>query len=249
MKPLITKFFSYPKVNLFLKITNFNDDAQKHNINSVFLLSKQFHDVIKIILNSSQPGIFYYNLKNPVFVKKDLVDQVLFFLNENYHKNIKNLRIEITKNIPIGSGLGGGSSNAAVILKWYYQHFKIAKKDQLNFYQIAKLIGSDIPFFLSGYDVAIVKGIGDIITPINWTKTNHNIIINNVCCETNKVFAIYKNNPKFHNLNVWNDLMYPAFEIYPELKLIYDKLVVSNKKIILSGSGSSFVDFKGLEYE
>ncbi|WP_343251704.1 hypothetical protein [Mycoplasma amphoriforme] len=43
--------------------------------------------------------------------------------------------------------------------------------------------------------------------------------------------------------------MYPAFEIYPELKLIYDKLVVNNKKIILSGSGSSFVDFKGLEYE
>ena len=69
------------------------------------------------------------------------------------------LRYFIKKKIPIGSGLGGGSSNAASVLL-ILNHFYHAKLSIEHLKNIAKNLGADVPFFLDGYN-CFVSGIGE----------------------------------------------------------------------------------------
>ncbi|WP_027119776.1 GHMP family kinase ATP-binding protein [[Mycoplasma] testudinis] len=244
----MVKLLSPSKVNLFLKIDSYDEQIKKHRLSSVFVLSKQFKDTIKIYPNNVNSGVFYFFNKKCKIIENDLVSKTLSLLSKKYKKEIDSYRIEIYKKIPLGSGLGGASSNAATIIFWFYQKFKIAKKRQLSYFYIATELGSDIPFFLSGYDVAFVSNFGDEVTLINSRKINHRIIINNINCNTTKVFEEFENSKdkkKFKR----NQLMAAAFAVYPELKKIYLQLKKQYPHIIMSGSGSSFVNFKGLNYE
>ena len=65
------------------------------------------------------------------------------------------------KNIPLGSGLGGGSSNAAVTLLAINRLYdlNISYDDLINY---AKKLGSDVPFFING-GTAYISGRGDIV--------------------------------------------------------------------------------------
>ncbi|MCF7832185.1 MAG: 4-(cytidine 5'-diphospho)-2-C-methyl-D-erythritol kinase [Candidatus Marinimicrobia bacterium] len=71
-------------------------------------------------------------------------------------------RIRLTKHIPAGAGLGGGSSNAATTLKWLN---KWARLDEKTLVEIAVKLGADVPFFLKG-GTQYATGIGDILSPI-----------------------------------------------------------------------------------
>lgn len=73
------------------------------------------------------------------------------------------ISIDLIKRIPVGGGLGGGSTNAAEFLKIINEHFLHYSFDQLQ--EIAKEFGSDIPFFLTG-GTALVTGIGDRVKPL-----------------------------------------------------------------------------------
>ncbi len=72
------------------------------------------------------------------------------------------LKVILKKRIPIGSGLGGGSSDAAATLRFLARRLKIPIQDLL---QIASEVGSDVPFLLFG-GTAIVEGKGEMITPL-----------------------------------------------------------------------------------
>lgn len=76
--------------------------------------------------------------------------------------------IYLEKKIPSGAGLGGGSSNAASILKWLNEKAQLKEKELLD---IATFIGADVPFFLKGGS-QYATGIGDELTqieiPKNW---------------------------------------------------------------------------------
>ncbi len=74
------------------------------------------------------------------------------------------VRIELQKNIPIGAGLGGGSSNAASTLK----ALNCLWDEPLNhqeLLQMAALLGSDVPFFIGG-GTSLASGRGELITPL-----------------------------------------------------------------------------------
>ncbi|HUV87652.1 MAG TPA: 4-(cytidine 5'-diphospho)-2-C-methyl-D-erythritol kinase [bacterium] len=72
--------------------------------------------------------------------------------------------VHLTKNVPVGAGLGGGSSDAAATLKALNQHFgRPLGEDAL--WQLARRLGSDVPFFLRpGWGFA--TGRGDFVTPV-----------------------------------------------------------------------------------
>lgn len=91
--------------------------------------------------------------------------------------NIKSgLIIEITKNVPIGAGLGGGSSNAASVLLGLNNLFEL-KLTISDLLPIAEKIGSDVPFFLYN-SPAIVEGRGEKVTPVNLSKSIDVILVN-----------------------------------------------------------------------
>ncbi len=75
-------------------------------------------------------------------------------------------KIHLVKRIPAGAGLGGGSSNAATILKWLNLKAKLGENDLA---EIAIKLGADIPFFLKG-GTQYAKGIGDELSPIDIPK-------------------------------------------------------------------------------
>lgn len=170
-------------------------------------------------------------------------------------------KIEITldKAIPVGSGLGGGSSNAAAVLIALNRTLKALNEKDL--FEIAPVLGADVAFFIRCI-TAYVEGIGEIVRTLpnfplfnyvviypkfevstkevyeKWDKINEGRIKDISDLETegiNEVFLINKELPP-----VFSDLEEPAFEMYPELRK-YKQLLLSleAKPVIISGSGSS----------
>ncbi|MDQ7056202.1 MAG: hypothetical protein Q9M89_06980 [Persephonella sp.] len=67
--------------------------------------------------------------------------------------------MEIHKRIPLGAGLGGGSSNAATVLKYINRLYKNPLTEE-ELFELARTLGADVPFFLKG-GMAVGEGIGD----------------------------------------------------------------------------------------
>ena len=70
-------------------------------------------------------------------------------------------RVRIDKRIPVAAGLGGGSSDAAAVLRGLR-----GRRPVNELYEIARTLGSDVPFFLSGLEVALGTGRGDVLQPL-----------------------------------------------------------------------------------
>ena len=147
-------FKSYSKINLGLKVLNERKDGF-HNIESIFV-ELDFHDLITF-----KPSNYFQLTCNNDSVPIDMqntISQSYQFLKNRYNFN-NNFHVYLDKKIPMQSGLGGGSSNAACTLNALNTilDLKISKS---KLYQYALEIGSDVPFFIEG-GVKFVKGRGE----------------------------------------------------------------------------------------
>ncbi|MEE2858761.1 MAG: 4-(cytidine 5'-diphospho)-2-C-methyl-D-erythritol kinase [Candidatus Neomarinimicrobiota bacterium] len=153
---------SNAKINLGLKVLNKRPDNY-HNIQSLFIeinLSDELHFIPntnhKLLAEGNFLSQFPLNEKNLITKAYKLMYSHLRFHHSEY-------LIKIKKNIPIGSGLGGGSSNAATTLKI------LNKLWDLNFtnkklMELGLSLGADIPFFIEG-GVQMVEGLGEKLSP------------------------------------------------------------------------------------
>ena len=169
-------------------------------------------------------------------------------------------KIFIYKRIPIQAGLGGGSSDAAAVLKALSQ-FTGCKDECANIYDLAKQIGSDVPFFLPNKP-ARVTGYGEKIETLSLTTNYYVLIIKpKEGLSTQDVYNLYDEinskeikRPNINNLikglkednvklikeNLVNALYYPAVKMLPVIKEIIDKLKEFNLDLCgMSGSGSA----------
>jgi 4-diphosphocytidyl-2-C-methyl-D-erythritol kinase len=95
--------------------------------------------------------------------------------------------IELTKKIPVGAGLGGGSSNCASVLIAINQMLELGlSKDDL--YKLGKKLGSDVNFFVSESSYALMEGRGEKITPFDGGRFNHVVIYPSVHLATKLVY-------------------------------------------------------------
>lgn len=145
------KEFSYAKINLFLKIVSKRNDGY-HNIRSGVTLINLFDEVIAE--KNSKFSVKYvgeFAPKNNKF-ENCIIEKIFSVFNldkPNYSFTIK-------KNIPIMSGLGSASSNAAAVIRILEKlHYKDLKKK--NFVDI----GSDVPFFINNHD-SLIREIGNV---------------------------------------------------------------------------------------
>ncbi|MGB2696854.1 MAG: 4-(cytidine 5'-diphospho)-2-C-methyl-D-erythritol kinase [Candidatus Zixiibacteriota bacterium] len=163
------------------------------------------------------------------------------------------VRIKIQKKIPLSSGLGGGSSNAAFTLRGLNKLFA-TRLSQRELWEMAKKIGSDVPFFLSSGQ-AVTTGRGEKIRevklpqdywiilinpyqkiPTSWVYENYKINLT----RERKLIKIYKSNKSFLDSMVgWeNELEKTAVKKYPQLKRLREKLKqIGAIKTSMSGSG------------
>ncbi|MCQ3907430.1 MAG: hypothetical protein MJ219_01405 [Mycoplasmoidaceae bacterium] len=152
---------AYPKVNLCLKVYKGFVDG-KHRIDSVMFLYKRLFDEITI-RKAADLYILYKDAGKEISISDCLVSKALKYLENKYGIDI-NYHILIVKHIPFASGMGGGSADAAAVI-----NYVIAQQENpvvLDLKEIALELGSDIPFFLSRYNIARVKDIGQYVTPI-----------------------------------------------------------------------------------
>lgn len=153
-------FFSPAKINLVLQVLEKRKDGY-HNIYTIFQKIDLFDEMelkksrtfdLEFL---SEDG--YVSLEENLVYKAYIKFKEVFGIKENHF-------IRIRKSIPIGAGLGGGSSNAATLLKGMAYIYGIEMQDK-RLYEIGKSLGADVPFFLSSYLAAIGEGIGDKLTP------------------------------------------------------------------------------------
>ncbi|XBC38868.1 MAG: 4-(cytidine 5'-diphospho)-2-C-methyl-D-erythritol kinase [Buchnera aphidicola (Melaphis rhois)] len=184
-----TMWFSPAKINLFLYITNVRKDGY-HNIQTLFQLLN-YGDTIYITPNNSgkikllthMPHISY-SQNTMIHAAKLLKRKAQYLIN---HSLPLGVNISIKKNIPIGGGLGGGSSNAATILlvlnKLWNIKFKLS-----TLIKLGEQIGSDVPVFITG-KTSIAEGTGNILYPIKTKKKWYLISYPKIKISTKKVFS------------------------------------------------------------
>lgn len=241
---------SYAKINLGLKIINKRSDGL-HNIESVFL-QISLHDSLTFS-SSNKFSIISKGISCPTN-QNNILFKVIDILKKEYDINI-NVKVLINKNIPIGAGLGGGSSNAAAFLKYLLEVNQIKLSNE-KLVKLASQIGSDVPFFLNG-GFQLIKGTGDYLQPIETTVFNNKKILlihpkfhistKWAYSEVKKHLLTSNNKPKFSALTEkvnWN-LFENDFEkfvctTYPEI-LKLKKLLKNDGALYsgLSGSGST----------
>ena len=159
-KKNIISLKAHAKVNLFLEILGKRDDGY-HEIETIMqeidladnLQFEEIQEGIKLECNNKNIPI---NQDNLVCKAANLI------LKECGIK--KGVLINLEKNIPVGAGLGGGSSDAAATLKALNSLWKVGLNDG-DLIEFAAKLGSDIPFFING-KTSLCSGRGEVISPV-----------------------------------------------------------------------------------
>ena len=252
------KIKSYCKINLSLKVLK-KLNSGYHNIISLITFC-DLHDVISIsrIRNLKDEISFSGKFKKGINKKSNTITKVLNLLRSIKLLENQAFKINVRKNIPHGSGLGGGSSNAADLLNYFNSKMKL-KLSKNKIKKLAGQIGFDVPVNLEKRNTFLTGKKGEILRLNQKFKLNLLIVYPNLICSTKKIYernrkinlskpqSIFyiKNNKKLINLlkNENNDLEKTVIKIYPKVKKIID-YIKSQKGCYFSritGSGSACI--------
>ena len=252
------KIKSYCKINLSLKVLK-KLNSGYHNIISLITFC-DLHDVISIsrIRNLKDEISFSGKFKKGINKKSNTITGVLNLLRSIKLLENQAFKINVRKNIPHGSGLGGGSSNAADLLNYFNSKMKL-KLSKNKIKKLAGQIGFDVPVNLEKRNTFLTGKKGEILRLNQKFKLNLLIVYPNLICSTKKIyeknrtissskpqsFFYIKNNKKLINFlkNENNDLEKTVTKIYPKIKKIID-YIKSQKGCYFSritGSGSACI--------
>ncbi|MGC3819961.1 4-(cytidine 5'-diphospho)-2-C-methyl-D-erythritol kinase [Acinetobacter sp. G11] len=170
------------KLNLFLHITGRREDGY-HELQSIFQLI-DLYDWLEFSQTAS-PEISIDGLSS-VDLEHNLIFKATQILKP-YAKAFSGLNIRIEKNIPMGAGLGGGSSNAATTLIVVNQLWQCG----LNIEQLAELglkLGADVPIFVHGRN-AWAEGIGEHLTFIDLDQKQYIVLKPDCFISTQLLFS------------------------------------------------------------
>ena len=156
----ITSWPSPAKINLFLHINGRRPDGY-HELQSIFVLFDK-GDTLDITPRDDNAITITPDLGFPV--ESNIVFKAARILKE-YTGREFGADIHINKNIPMGGGLGGGSSNAATALVALNLIFKLGL-DEDTLATLGRKLGADVPVFVRGRS-AFAEGVGEILTPVN----------------------------------------------------------------------------------
>jgi 4-diphosphocytidyl-2-C-methyl-D-erythritol kinase len=244
---------SFAKINLYLEVIARRDDGY-HNIETLFQ-TVGLSDTLRF--SECNTGIeLTCTLATLDCGPSNLVCQAAALIRERAtHK--RGVRIHLEKNIPIAAGLAGGSGNAAATLVALNRFWSVGLSDQ-NLAELALMLGSDVPYCLSG-GCMVGAGRGEKLIavdplPHTWFILVHpaiGISAGRVYNSARLRFAQPDHAARFGNAlgamqagqfrgNVFNRLETPVFAEYPELASLKKRLVGEGcVDALMSGSGST----------
>lgn len=240
------------KINLGLSITEKRPDGY-HNLETVFY-PVALEDALEIRTNPEAQQKFtlhQHGMEIAGNPENNLVVKAYLLLDKEFH--LPPVEIHLYKHIPSGAGLGGGSSDAAFMLKLLNEHYNLQLSDnQLEDY--AATLGADCAFFIKNTPT-YAEGIGNIFSPIELSLKGYRIMIvkPDVFVSTREAFAnIRPHRPEYpvrevirHPVAEWKDTLINDFEasVFPQYPVIGEiKEELYHQGAIyasMSGSGSS----------
>lgn len=240
--------FANCKINLGLNITARRADGY-HELETIFYPVK-LYDVVEV--NAAEhTSCQIRGLDIPGNGEDNLCLKAFRLLQKEF--NLPEQQITLLKNIPIGAGLGGGSADAAFLLKLINSKFNLGITET-ELEQYAGTLGADCPFFIKNKAV-YAAGIGDEFTAVNVDLSAYQITIVKppVHISTAEAYgairpatpAVSLNNLVNLPVSEWkgkvkNDFETPVFRKYPEIAQIKQMLYDSGATFaLMSGSGSS----------
>lgn len=242
--------FPNAKINLGLNIVSKRSDGY-HNLETIFY-PINIKDALEIIPSKANKDIFRQTgLQVDGGAENNLVMKALNLMKQYY--TIPNLEIELLKKIPFGAGIGGGSADAAFMLKLINDTFSLgASFDDLA--KLAAQLGADCPFFIYNKPL-FASGIGEVFEEVNLSLKGYYITLvkSDIHVSTKDAFSlILPTQPELSlkeiankPISEWKDIMINDFEssIFPQYPTIAD---IKNRLYDLgavyasmSGSGSS----------
>lgn len=242
--------FPNAKINIGLNIVEKRQDGF-HNIETIFY-PIMLQDTLEIIQLSSEEKSSFCSYGNPIPGQgNNLCVKVYDLLKKDFQ--LPAVDIGLLKNIPIGAGLGGGSSDAAFTLKLLNQLFQLnLSNEQLK--QYARQLGSDCAFFIEN-KVVFAKGKGDQFEMVDLCLHGYFIVLVNPGIHIGTAEAYAHTTPKQPNTSLkelivlpieqWafyikNDFEDSIFQTYPTIADIKNKLYqLGAIYSSMSGSGSS----------
>ena len=241
---------SYSKINIGLRILSKRKDGY-HDLETIFYPINLYDEIgftksDKFSFNSNDENL--NNEKTNLIIKaKDLL--------ENYSGLPLPVEIYLNKNIPIGAGLGGGSSNAASTLTSLIKLFDLEiEKDHLA--NLALNLGSDVPYFLNPVP-CYAESRGEILIPINLKLDKYLLVVNpGIHVATKWAFCFIKPKMPEYSLKsliskskieieevmrlASNDFEKNVFEHFPEIKEIKGRMLhFGAKHCMMTGTGST----------
>lgn len=248
------------KANIFLKLTGF-DKRSYHLIRSRFILLDEPYDELILQGEKHKEG---FELISDFMCETNIIERAYDLLCNQGYKNeleelFKHKSLRLIKNIPASAGLGGGSSDAACFLMLMNEelHLKLSRE---KLTELSLFLGSDVAFFLSGFESANVSGCGEFIEEFQDEIPNLEWKFPKIACETSavykqfdrgtfdfkeneglaKIFEKLKTKELLNYKNTeLNDLFTPCVALYPKMQTFLEE------NFFLSGSGSSV--FKACE--
>ena len=238
------------KINFGLNVVSKRPDGF-HDIETIFYPIDIFDT---ITFSESDKFIFETDNETLNSEKDNLVIRVKSALEEHTKKEL-NVKIHLSKKIPIGAGLGGGSSDAAAVLKTLNKIFRL-NLDSLTLNEIAAKIGSDVPFFLSPCP-SFASSRGEVLEQINFKIDNSIFLINPGIFVSTKwayekiepakpglsLIELYRRGklkPENFREHVTNDFEKPVMEEFQAIKTLKEELYEMGADFaLMSGSGSS----------
>lgn len=240
------------KINLGLSITEKRPDGY-HNLETVFY-PVALEDALEIRTNPKAQQKFtlhQHGMEIAGNPENNLVVKAYLLLDKEFH--LPPVEIHLYKHIPSGAGLGGGSSDAAFMLKLLNEHYNLQLSDnQLEDY--AATLGADCAFFIKNTPT-YAEGIGNIFSPIELSLKGYRMMIvkPDVFVSTREAFAnIRPHRPEYPVREVirrpvaeWKDTLINDFEasVFPQYPVIGEiKEELYHQGAIyasMSGSGSS----------
>lgn len=236
------------KINLSLSVGEINDDGMHPIVSKIACVD--FSDDLEVVkldeATLSRYAILWADdapQKSPINwpITRDLAVRAHRLL-EHASGHPLPVQMKLQKRIPIGGGLGGGSSDAAAMLLACSELYNL----DVDLVSIAGKLGSDVPFFLTG-GTAVVSGFGETIEPLGDEKLHLVLMAPEYGCPTGEVYdsfddlgIIHLDEKRVRGGELFNDLFDAACKISEELHEDFNRLQqVTGLEIHLSGSGST----------
>lgn len=240
--------FPNAKINIGLHIVSCRPDGY-HNLETVFY-PIGLKDALEII-PAPETCLFQTGIQINVQPENNLVAKALKLIA--FEKKLPEMEIHLFKKIPSAAGLGGGSSDAAWMLKLLNETFNLSYTKEELMLRAARL-GADCPFFILNQP-AYATGIGDKLEPITFDISQYTLLLvkPDIMVSTKEAYAMVTPQKPDMPLKeiirqpteTWRDLLkndfeLPVFKLFPEIGKIKQKMYEMGAVYAsLSGSGSS----------